>query len=193
MKTAHKKYQALIDRWPLRPISTEHELDLAFEIADELCLRDLAKEEEDYLHVLTMLIEEYEIKAGHVPDDVVTPLELLKFILEENNLKQSDLIKILGISSGNASEIMSGKRDLSKAQIAIIAARFGINPGVFLPAAKAPSSASDSWGISLKGKGLYLPDDGTMIVSEKYKIGRAGKVIKPKVASAAPKKKRSKS
>jgi hypothetical protein len=42
-------------------------------VTGDLCARKLGKDEEDYLHVLTIIIEDYEIKAGHVPDEVVTP------------------------------------------------------------------------------------------------------------------------
>jgi len=191
-----KKYQALIDRWPLRPIANDDDLDLATEVADDLCMRERGKDEEDYLHVLTMLIEDYEIKAGHVPDEVVTPLEMLKFLMDENDLKQMDLIKILGISSGNASEIMSGKRELSKAHIPVIAARFGVNPSVFLPPVKlppdeddAPTYAGKKWGIGSTEKGVYLPADGTRVVREKHKTTKESKGEQPKGASAKTKKK----
>jgi transcriptional regulator with XRE-family HTH domain len=53
--------------------------------------------------------------------------------MEENDMSQADLARLLGSSSGNVSEIMSGKRELSKPQISIVAERFKISPSAFLP------------------------------------------------------------
>ena len=44
------------------------------------------------------------------------PHEILQHILEFSGLKQSDLVKITGSSSGVVSEIVNGKRTISKAQ-----------------------------------------------------------------------------
>jgi Predicted transcription regulator containing HTH domain len=50
-----------------------------------------------------------------------------------NGLKQSDMVDIFGTRSV-ASEVLSGKRDLSKTHIQKLSQRFNVSPEVFFPA-----------------------------------------------------------
>jgi HTH-type transcriptional regulator/antitoxin HigA len=52
--------------------------------------------------------------------------------MDENDMTVSDLGQLLG-SKGNASEILSGKRSLSKAHMATLARRFAVNVSLFFP------------------------------------------------------------
>jgi mRNA interferase HigB len=141
MRKVGKKYKQLIDRFALQPIENDNDLEIVDEIADELYerLESIDPDEEIYLKVLTLLIEQYEAKAHPLLDDPISPLEMLKFLMAENGLKQVDLTKILGISSGNASEIIGGKRELTKSQIGVLAHYFKVNASLFLP-------SSSPWG-----------------------------------------------
>jgi HTH-type transcriptional regulator/antitoxin HigA len=129
-----KKYLDRIKRFPLRPIRSEEENELAAQICDE-CLNNvdsLSSWERDYLEVLSDLVEHFE--AQWQEEKQVKPRELLKFLMEQNGLTQTDLIPELG-SSSRASEFLSGKRDLSLRQILKLAAKFGLSPTAFMPKA----------------------------------------------------------
>jgi antitoxin component HigA of HigAB toxin-antitoxin module len=51
--------------------------------------------------------------------------------MDEHGMTVSDLGRVIG-SKGNASEILSGKRQLSKAQMFKLADHFGVQAGLFL-------------------------------------------------------------
>lgn len=70
--------------------------------------------ESDELEILSILVKEYE--NVHFPVPKPNPLEAIKFRLEQMNLSEAQLGKILGHRS-RKSEILSGKRKLSLAMI----------------------------------------------------------------------------
>ena len=74
------------------------------------------------------LIETYE--NNYIPPVSGTPLEALRYLMEEHNLKQSDL-SIIG-SQGVVSEILKEKRNLNIRQIKELSSKFNISPLVFI-------------------------------------------------------------
>ncbi|MEO0352445.1 MAG: transcriptional regulator [Cyanobacteria bacterium P01_A01_bin.15] len=80
------------------------------------------------LDTLGVLIEAYEEKHVAIPD--VTGVEVLRYLMEEHSLTQSDLPE-LG-SQGVVSEVLSGKRDLNLRQIQSLSQRFHVSPAVFI-------------------------------------------------------------
>lgn len=124
---------ALIRQFPLRPIRDKRELTQAMKIAGHLATYDegtLHPGEQDYLDALTVLIEDHQRRH---PVDVpkVTPLAMLKHLMEEHPMSVSDLGRVIG-SQSNASLILSGKRAISKRVMGLLAERFGVAAGVFL-------------------------------------------------------------
>lgn len=134
MKLAYKpdkKYLDLIKRFPLRPLRSDEENEMAGEICDELLdsFDSLSEQEHDYFQVLSKLVEEYESQWQEEKN--VEPRELIVFLLEQNNLTQTDLIPEFG-SSSRASEYLAGKRDLSLPQIIKLSKRFKMSPTAFI-------------------------------------------------------------
>jgi HTH-type transcriptional regulator/antitoxin HigA len=82
----------------------------------------------DQVETLALAVSAYE--EVHVPVPVFSGPEILRALMEEHGLSQSNLPEVG--SQGVVSEILSGKRDLNVHQIARLAARFGVSPGVFL-------------------------------------------------------------
>jgi len=74
------------------------------------------------------LIENYENQAYKIKE--ASPVDTLKYLMNEHGLKQSDL-KEIG-SQGVVSEILTGKRTLNIEQIKKISHRFHISPLVFI-------------------------------------------------------------
>lgn len=114
-------------------ITDEQELDRLTEEANRLVSKgikqSLSPEESRLLQLLTQLIEDYEDE--HYPIEDAPPHEVLKFIMEQRDLKQSDLLDIFG-SSGIASEVVNGKRSISKAQAKKLAERFKVSVELFI-------------------------------------------------------------
>jgi HTH-type transcriptional regulator / antitoxin HigA len=138
MKTAtikmHDSYFELVRRFPLVPIKNEKQYDAAVEFLNTLAVRDeksLDRGEHAYLEALTQFVEDYEEKHHRIDTADMGPLDALKHLMEVNSMKAIDLGKILG-SRSLASQVMSGKRALSKANIVALAQRFRVNPGLFL-------------------------------------------------------------
>ncbi len=74
------------------------------------------------------LIENYETQEYKINES--TPVEALKYLMQEHGLKQSDL-KEIG-SQGVVSEILAGKRTLNIEQVKKISNKFHVSPLVFI-------------------------------------------------------------
>lgn len=85
-------------------------------------------EEEKYAQVLMTLIEAYEEEHDSVPD--ASPVEVLRALMDANNLRQKDLAPIFG-SESIVSEVLHGKRELNRTHIEKLSKRFRVSPAVF--------------------------------------------------------------
>lgn len=82
----------------------------------------------EFLDTLGAVIQLYEEKHYPMPD--VSGAEVLQYLMEEHNLRQSDLHEVG--SQGVVSEILNGKRELNVRQIRELAQRFHVSPAVFI-------------------------------------------------------------
>ena len=122
----------LVVAFPLRPIRDDAELDQAIVVLNGLIdQQSLTDAELDYLEVLGGIVESYEAQHVEIPD--VSGVELLKYLMEANGLTQASLVPIFG-SKSVISEVLSGKRELSKHQIRGLSQRFGLPADAFLSA-----------------------------------------------------------
>jgi HTH-type transcriptional regulator/antitoxin HigA len=124
-------YLALVQRFPLRPLRIDADLDAASEIVDELTDRDnLSTAESDYLDVLGDLVEKYE--AEHVEMPHVSDGTMLRSLMDEKGVRQADVVRGTGISKTVLSLVLNGKRDLTREHIGALSKYFGVNPASFL-------------------------------------------------------------
>ena len=125
------RYLELVRRFPLRPLRSDDELNAAVDMIDELIDNEvLSLPERDYLDVLSDLVEAYENES--VPMRPVGDAELLRFLLKEKRVTQSEVAAKAGIAESVISEILSGKRRLNRTQIGKLARFFHVAPGAFL-------------------------------------------------------------
>lgn len=115
-------------------ISSEEELERLTEEIDRLMTKgiregELSPEEEQLLELLSVLVESYEDE--HYPMPESSPNEILKFLMEDRELKQKDLVHIFG-STGITSEVVNGKRSISKAQAKKLAEFFKVSVELFI-------------------------------------------------------------
>lgn len=82
--------------------------------------------------LIEMRLREYDDVRS--PMDDVTGVDLLRFLMEQHELRQQDLPE-LG-SQSLVSEILKGKRKLNSRHIRTLAKRFKVPPTVFLPPTK---------------------------------------------------------
>jgi HTH-type transcriptional regulator/antitoxin HigA len=124
-------YLELIRRFPLRPIRSDADLAAAIAMVDELAGREsLLAEEEDYLEVLSRLIEAYEAETDPIP--AMSAVEALRYLLGENGLTQAQLANETGLAVATLSEILNGKRGISAKVRAVLAERFRVSPSLFV-------------------------------------------------------------
>ena len=133
-------YLDLIRKFPLRPIRSERELDRAIGVVDALLDRQkLDQGESDYLEVLGDLISRYEV--AQQPSDDPSDAELLAHLLEARGLTQAQAARQTRIADSTMSEVLSGKRKLTREQIEKLAEFFNVAPTVFYKSAASKKAA----------------------------------------------------
>jgi HTH-type transcriptional regulator/antitoxin HigA len=111
------------------PIASERQHEEYLLVLDKLASKvNPTREEEKYAEVLMTLIEAYEEEHHHIPD--APPVQVLRSLMDANNLRQKDLVPIFG-SESIVSEILHKKRELNKIQIEKLSKRFRVSPAVF--------------------------------------------------------------
>jgi len=127
-----KKYGQLLARALPRVIRTERENELMLAKVWDLMKKGeekLTAEELELLEVMSTLIERFEEEHHPIPDS--PPNQVLKTLMEDRGLKQKDLLPIFG-SSGTVSEVVNGKRSISKAQAKKLSEFFHVSAEVFI-------------------------------------------------------------
>ena len=94
----------------IRPIKTEEDYNNTLSQIESLMDAKSNTVQMDELEVLTTLVEAYEEK--HYKIDAPDPIEAIKFRMEQEGLKQKDLVSIVG-SKSRVSEILNKKRKLT--------------------------------------------------------------------------------
>jgi HTH-type transcriptional regulator / antitoxin HigA len=126
---ADPAYANLLAKVPPKIIRTEAENEYYVEALYALeQKRSLTREEKEFSDLLTLLIEDFEERRYRLPR--ATPLQALAFLMEQHGLKQKHLTDIFGARSV-VSEVMSGKRELTKEQIRGLSRRFHVSPEIF--------------------------------------------------------------
>ena len=94
----------------IKPIKTEKDYDKALERLELIFDATPSSTEGDEAEILSLLIDNYENK--HYPIESPDPIEAIKIRMEEMNLKQKDLVGIIGGKS-SVSEILNKKKKLT--------------------------------------------------------------------------------
>ncbi len=125
------RYHELIGRFPLRPIRSDAELDLAIETVNSLVdLEALDQDESDYLDVLSDLVHKYE--SQHHPIPPVSDADMLRHLIEARETTQASVAAETGISESTVSEVLAGKRKLNRRHIEALSRHFHVSPAVFI-------------------------------------------------------------
>jgi len=122
--------------WPtvskvVSTIHTERQYNRAVKILDQMIDEVNEKSDpvkESLIDTLGTLIKDYEDRNIEEPKG--DSIGILKYLLEEHGLTQSDL-KEIG-SQGVVSEILNGKRQLNLRQVVALSKRFSVSPSVFI-------------------------------------------------------------
>jgi len=123
-------YGSLLKEKVPHPIRTRQEYDTSREEIRTLMVEEhLAPEKAEYLELLVTLVEAYEREHIKVPKG--EPQDILHELMSARDMKQADLARLVG-SSGTASEIYNGKREISKALAKKLGEYFNVAYALFL-------------------------------------------------------------
>ena len=127
-----KRYGRLLAKALPAVIKTEAENERLLAIVESLLKKGegrLTAEEDALLELLTGLIHDFESRA--YPPAKSEPHEMVAFLLEQRGLRASDLWPVVG-SKGRVSEILAGKRAISKEQAKRLAVFFRVRVELFI-------------------------------------------------------------
>lgn len=110
-------------------LKTKKDYERALARIDELFDAKPGTKEADELELLVALVELYEQKLYHI--DPPTPIDAIKFRMEQEGLTNSDMVEYLG-SKSKVSEVFSGKRGLSLTMIRKLSSELDIPADVLI-------------------------------------------------------------
>ena len=128
-----EQYGKLLAAFVPRPIKTEVERKRMSAAIKDMLNKDLTPGEEVLFQLLVKLVTDYKdqlVQYRRRPRAV-----MLQYLMENTGLKQVDLAKILGTGRGGVSDILNGKRSISRAsraQAKLVAERFKVAADLFL-------------------------------------------------------------
>lgn len=125
------RYKRLLSRTMPVVIESEEENERMLAIVEKLMDKreELSAEEEKLLKLFARLIEDFEQRYYHPRE--ATPLEVLRHLMEARGVKQTHLWEVFG-SKGVASEVLNGKRGISKTQARALANYFHVSADLFI-------------------------------------------------------------
>jgi len=127
-----KKYVRLANRIVIKAIESEEEFDRMVAAVEELMDRggnNLSAEESVLLETLAILIQAYEDR--YHPLAPLPPGEMLAYLMQTSGKTAKDLLPVFG-ARGRVSEVLNGKRSISKLQAKKLAAAFGVSADLFI-------------------------------------------------------------
>ena len=127
-----KKYARLANRIVVKAIETEEEYDHMVARVEQLMDKGearLSAEESALLETMAILVQAYDDR--HHPLPSAAPNKMLAYLMETSGRTARDLLPVFG-TRGRLSEVLSGKRSISKEQARRLASVFRVNLDLFI-------------------------------------------------------------
>jgi HTH-type transcriptional regulator/antitoxin HigA len=124
-------YTGLVDLLMPRPLHDDVDYRNALGVLDAMAGFDMNSDQEDYFEAIATFIEKYEARHHAIANEKMAPAELLRSLVAEHDMTESDLGRLLGDRS-LGHRILSGEREVSKAHIRVLAEHFSLNPSALL-------------------------------------------------------------
>jgi HTH-type transcriptional regulator/antitoxin HigA len=109
-------------------IKNESQYHLYCDILEKLLVRDLP-DNQDEIELLTLIIEKWDEENNSLKQ--LDPVQLLKHLMLEHQLKAKDLIEILHLSKGTISKILNYQKGFSKESIRNLSIYFRVSQEAF--------------------------------------------------------------
>jgi HTH-type transcriptional regulator / antitoxin HigA len=126
----------MIARGAPHVIQSDAELEMYTDALFRLtALENPSSFEVEAIELLTLLVERYELERYSIP--AADPVSVVRFLMEQQNLTQRDLIPQFGSESA-VSMFITGKRNLTLEQVRKLSTRFKLPTDVFIPKTSFP-------------------------------------------------------
>jgi HTH-type transcriptional regulator/antitoxin HigA len=133
-KTASRKmpdtYFQLVRQFPLAQIRDRRHLAEALKVIDRLLEQNLDRGKQEYLDVLSDLVERYEDEHEPIPE--ASESDVLRELIRASGRSQTKLAKEVGIAQSTLSAVLNGDRALTREHVVTLARFFNVSPEVFL-------------------------------------------------------------
>lgn len=130
MDIDERQYGRLLARALPKVIKSDAEFDRMVEVMEALDRKPNPTPEEEALSELLMkLIQDYDEAHFELPD--VAPHKMVRYLMEQRGLKQTDPAAIVG-TRAQVSSLVNGKRGISKAQAKKLAGVFHVSAEIFI-------------------------------------------------------------
>jgi HTH-type transcriptional regulator/antitoxin HigA len=130
MSTVLANPAKMIERGAPRVIHNEAELEAYTDALFQLtALESPSRSELEAIELLTLLVERYEQEQYPIP--AADPASVVRFLIEQQDLTQRDLIPQFGSESA-VSMFLAGHRNLTIEQVRKLSARFKLPADVFI-------------------------------------------------------------
>jgi HTH-type transcriptional regulator / antitoxin HigA len=125
-------YGDLLRQYQPQVIKTEAENQRALQVLSEILSRgeeSLGPAERRFVELLSMLISSFEMSAYRTGS--VSPADILRELMRARGMKPRDLLPVFG-SKGIVSEVLRGKRGISKERAKTLAQIFCVSTDLFI-------------------------------------------------------------
>ena len=129
MSTA-AEYRKLLAKYAPRPIRSQEGYEQALATLEKLMVPRPGAARSLLIEVLATLIERYESREFPTPE--VAPAEMLAKLLATKEVKPSEVAKATGIPTATLSNVLAGRRGISKQNAFRLGEYFGVSPMAFL-------------------------------------------------------------
>ncbi|MBZ5665906.1 MAG: hypothetical protein LAO30_14995 [Acidobacteriia bacterium] len=138
MRTVLANPAEMIARGAPHVIHNDAELEAYADALFQLtALENPSHSQVEAIELLTLLVERYEQEHYSIP--ATDPASVVRFLIEQQNLTQRDLIPQFGSESA-VSMFLSGQRNLTIEQVRKLSTRFKLPTDLFIPKAVGASA-----------------------------------------------------
>lgn len=110
-------------------IKSDEQYNLYAEIHEKLTYKNY-ESNKDEIELIEVLIDDYEKRTIDAPPEL-DPVQIIDYLLKENNISKSQLAKELKVSRQLITDIMNYRRNISKSMILKLSNRFKMNQSAF--------------------------------------------------------------
>ena len=123
---ARDSYLECVLAFPLTTLSSDDHLQAAGEVMDRLLAQGkLDRGQQSYLDALSDLMASYEDE--HFPIEPASDVDMLRHLLDAKGVSQAQLHRETSISKSSISEVLSGKKPLSRPMMRRLAGYFQVD------------------------------------------------------------------